>query len=143
MPRKRQPTLSGQPSQPISPVPGQTYGMGEQQMAMQRTMPAPQQATVPRPAAPQPQQAPQAAQQAADPNQMMAAAAQLRDQTGLLQQPTQRPNEPVTAGLSRGPGAGPEALQVHQGTPAGDLLRLLSRETGQSYFAELADRART
>lgn len=33
-----------------------------------------------------------------------------------LQSPTQRPNEPVTAGLATGPGAGPEALG---GLPAG------------------------
>jgi hypothetical protein len=31
---------------------------------------------------------------------------------GVLNQPTARPNEPVTAGLPIGPGPGPEALQM-------------------------------
>jgi hypothetical protein len=44
---------------------------------------------------------------------------------GLLD-PTQRPNEPVTAGLSSGPGTGPEALNMpSQAGATADALRAI------------------
>ena len=90
--------------EPISTVPNQTYGEAAQQQAAQRAVPmAPS-------AAPAPSQmpAPPGAQD------QHAAANQPQGQVypGELPWtgPTQRPNEPVTAGLPTGPGPGPEAL---------------------------------
>jgi len=145
MPRtaKRNQTMSGAPAQPISATPGQMYGAGVDQMELQRAMPAPNlaQGPVAQPVAPAPAPAP--AQAAAPPpsfDQVLAQAQGMRDQTGLLSLPTMRPDEPVTAGLSRGPGGGPEMLQMQRGTPAGDALRRLSNATGDPYFANLAAR---
>lgn len=53
---------------------------------------------------------------------------------GALDRPTERPGEPVTAGLPSGPGPGPEALGLGQ-TPqtVGDLLGRIG-----SYSPEVA-----
>lgn len=72
----------------------------------------------------------------------LAAASQYADQTGILKGDTTRPNEPITAGLSRGPGPGPEALGLTNGSPTGDLFRRLSAATGDPFFADLAAKAR-
>ena len=111
-------------------------------LQMQRAMPSPQGVGVPAPAAP-----PTANGAPATPNPdayaaMMQQATGMREQTGLLTAPTNRPTEPVTAGLSRGPGAGPEALAGRTGSPTGDLMRQLSAATGDPLWARLADKAR-
>ena len=141
MPRTARPTTQrGAPAQPISATPGQVYGAGVEQMAMQRVMPAPNMQS---PAAGIPQGAPPAPSAAGpvDPARVMALAAGLKEQTGLLTAPTQRPNEPITAGLSRGPGPGPEILAAPSGSPSGDILRRLSQSTGDPQWAELARKA--
>lgn len=78
-------------------APNQTYGQAGQQLAAQRA--------VPLPAAPPPATAPQPPGQggAAGPFATPADTPNLTD-------PTQRPDEPLTAGLPFGPGSGPEAL---------------------------------
>lgn len=132
---------------PISPVAGQEYGASQQQMQLERSLPTPNlrneplpPTTVPQPAGAAP---PAPGGAAADPHAAaLAAAAALRGQTGLLQQPSTRPNEPITAGLPIGPGPGPEVLAGRIGTPAGDLFRRLTAETGDPLFAELASRVR-
>jgi hypothetical protein len=73
---------------------------------------------------------------------LMAIAQQLRGGGGLLQAPTARPSEPVTAGLRIGPGGGPEMLSRPYGSPLADMMMQLSRATGDPYFAELAQRSR-
>lgn len=62
---------------------------------------------------------------------------------GLLGAPTMRPGEPVTHGLTSGPGAGPEVLgnMAPNLSQIGDFYRKLSAATGDPYFAELAQRA--
>lgn len=55
--------------------------------------------------------------------------------------PSQRPDEPVTAGMSRGPGPGPEILGGPS-TAASDTLDSLAAETGDYSLAILAQRAR-
>lgn len=134
-------TQTGERAQPISAVPGQTYGAGEDQMAMQRAMPAPQVAGTAVAAQPS---GPAASTSAGPPDlaMLMQAAQGLQGQTGLLTQPTNRPGEPITAGLSSGPGVGPSALQMRQGSPAGEMLRRLTDATGDPSFAALARRAR-
>lgn len=138
MPRKRQ-TMSGDDAQNIGSVPGQRYGEGVEQQAMQQAMPAPDVAGTPPPAAPSaPMGDPQRPQ--ADPAAIQQFLAQHKP--SLLAQ-TGRPDEPVTAGLPGGPGAGPEALSMPIGmTPLARTLQRLSRDTGNPMFSRLAERAR-
>lgn len=151
MPRKRK-TQTGMAAQPIQAVPGTGYGQGIKQEMLARQMPAPNvragavapQSVPMRPeaspvAAPAPQPVVQAAPQRPD---LMAIAQQLRGQAGLLERPTQRPNEPVTAGLNVGPGPGREALAQPYGSPLADMMMQLARATGDPYFTDLAQRSR-
>lgn len=138
MPRTRQ-TQSGAPAQPIGAVAGQEYGMGVQEMALQRAMPAPQTAGAqpPQTAAPN---APAPAQQPS----MEDVLAQVQGRVppgGLIAAPTTRPDEPVTHGLPSGPGGGPEVIGSPQASQVGAFYRRLSQVTGNGYFAALADRS--
>lgn len=141
MPRARK-TQTGAPAMSVESVPGQMYGKGVEQQRLQEAMPAPQaqpMQAVP-PAAPPPGAVPTSAAPApADP---MAAAAALRDRVGLLGPQTARPNEPVTHGMVQGPGAGPEVLGAVMGSPLGDTLRNLSRQLGDPFFEQLAQKAK-
>lgn len=140
MPRTRK-TQSGAPAQPAPKVAPQTYGQGVELQTLDAAMPTPNMAAAaasPSPAAPGGTPAPA---QPYDHEAVLAAAQGASPETGLLLDPTNRPSEPITAGLMRGPGPGPEALQKQQGSPAGDMLRRLSQTTGDPYFAQLADRA--
>lgn len=71
----------------------------------------------------------------------MAGVAGSVPQGGLLGAGTQRPHEPVTAGLPSGPGPGPEAVGMPSQSQTGAFYRRLTMLTGNSYFAELAMRA--
>lgn len=142
MPRKRQQTLSGQAAQAKAPVAGQTYGAGVEQQQLETALPTPSQPSL-QAAAPtggqtgtQPVAAP--APSFAD---VLSAAQAAGGDTQLLTMPTTRPGEPVTAGLTRGPGVGPTAMGMKRGSPTGDLFRRLSAQLGDPYFADLADRA--
>ena len=53
--------------------------------------------------------------QPTSPAQMAQAAQQQSQPVTPLTAPTQRPNEPVTAGAASGPGVGPEALGIQPG----------------------------
>lgn len=143
MPRARK-TQSGAAAQPVTVVTGQPYGSGVQQAALQQAMPAPKATSLPAQAGPAAmpvqQPAPAAAVNPAAVDPMVAAQA-LQGRTGLLTNPTARPMEPVTTGLTRGPGAGPEALTGPVGSPLGDTLRMLSNTLGDPYFQSLAQKA--
>lgn len=149
MPRKAKTTLSGHPAQPIGAVAGQMYGAGVEQMALQRQMPAPQvSGPVASPASAGP---PPGGMAAAAPPEASAAdrfaaalegAKQMQGRAGLLTQGSNRPDEPVTAGLASGPGVGPEALQLRTGSPTGRMMRRIADLSGDSFFRELADRAK-
>jgi hypothetical protein len=96
---------------------GQTYGVAKQQMDAQRAIPL---AKTPVPGvAPSP----------ASPSGGVSALAGMLGGGGSqvavpsLTAPTTRPNEPLTAGLPTGPGAGPEALNLP--SPDDDLLASL------------------
>lgn len=141
MPRARK-TLTGAPARPNVPVAGQTYGAGVDQQQLEESLPTPgRQNMSPAAVAPAQQQVAPAAPY--DHQAALAAAASLSDQTGLLKADTARPQEPITAGLSGGPGPGPEALGLTQGSPTGDLFRRLSAATGDPFFANLAAKAQT
>jgi hypothetical protein len=96
---------------PKMTVPGQEYGMAGQQMAAQ--------SAVPMGSAPMPQIAAPAPQAQAGP--MPGSLPHLES--------TQRPNEPVTAGLPFGPGPGPEVLanQAGPNSPVGATFDALSK----------------
>lgn len=149
MPRTRK-TQSGAPAQKIGATPGQNYGMGVQQMQLQRAMPAPNNAQADQSALPTPSQMPPPPQAAQPPAQqqpqmtmgdVIAQAQGMAGQGGLLNAPTSLPNQPVTAGLPSGPGPGPEVLGNPQASKAGQWLRALSARTGDPTFARMADRA--
>jgi hypothetical protein len=139
--------MSGAPAQPMPKVAPQTYGQGVELNTLNAALPTPNMHQAQ--PAPQPTEAQGAAGTASsepappgyDHEAAMAAATGMRQQTGLLLDTTAKPNEPVTAGLMRGPGPGPEALSMENGSPAGDMLRRLSQTTGDPYFAELAAKA--
>lgn len=166
MPRKAKPTLSGKPGQAVSPVPGQMYGAGVEQAALQQAMPAPNARIQPSAAYTSPgtgQQMATAARlggaqmdgvqgdvergaiqglsEAERYQRALDAARQMQGQAGLLTQPSNRPTEPITAGLSTGPGGGPEMMQMQFGSPTGTTLRRLSQITGDPYFRDLAAKA--
>lgn len=143
MPRKAK-TLSGKPAQSPQDIPGQQYGAVVAGHRLQESMPTPQvgpgsaspAAGQASPVVPQGQPAPSLPP--ADP----FAAAQAMNPGGALLAQTGRPDEPITAGLTRGPGPGPEVLGVQGRTPLGDMLRLMSDVTRDPRFAEMATRSR-
>ena len=137
MPRTRR-TQSGDPAMSTSTgMPGVRYGEGVQLQQLQQAMPTPNARAQAPAGAPSP--APAGAGQPApavgvDPMSMPTP--------GLLLAPTTRANEPITAGLSRGLGPGPEILAQNPiESPTGKFLRDLARITGRERFAELARRS--
>jgi hypothetical protein len=128
------------------PAPNLPYGQGEQQAQNLKVVPMPstryEEDPGALPAAPQPQgqtQAPSRQQSMAE--AMMAAQAFRFPNGGAgLLQGTQRPGEPVTHGLSVGPGAGPDILRNPTGTSA-TLFEQLAIATGDPWFRELARKA--
>lgn len=130
MPRAKKAGGPGQPNgqQPMRAATGQPYGENKAQMDAQRVMPLPQ-------AEPIPQSTMERA---------TAEAAPVSFNMGGFGAPSDFPNEPVTAGLATGPGAGPEALAMNQRSrPTSDTLALIASITGDQMFAELAERARS
>lgn len=137
---------------------GGPYGSGVAQRELDRTMPAPaiEERFHPNPAAQalgaaagapphkggsyQPGDDTSAGAFRASPEQLLAAAQAMKGRAGLLAQPSNRPNEPVTAGLPGGPGPGPEAMQMRTTSPGIELMRNLTQWTGDPYFARLVER---
>ena len=114
-----------QAPEPIATVPGQGYGEAASQRAAQQAIPLAPQATAAPPSQPSATPQPQP-QQGPYPGELVG-----------LDAPTQRPNEPVTAGLPNSPGPGPEANigvgsagMVHQNVS--NLLNALSQVPGAS-----------
>lgn len=142
MPRKRQ-TRTGEDAQNIKSVPGVRYGEGVEQQAMQRAMPAPDSAGAPiAAAAPMPESMPippGAVPTAPDP----AMVSQYLSQNAPnLFAGTQRPDEPITAGLASGPGPGPDSLALNRNqTPLSRYLQNLAAETGNSKWDRLREQA--
>lgn len=135
MPRQRK-TMSGDPAQSqATGAPGVRYGEGKDLAEMRQAAPIPNARAAATPSAPAPGPVPAEAASAVPPQLPMP-------KPGLLLAPSARPNEPVTTGLRRGPGAGPEVLsQAPLTSPTGQLLRDLARITGRQHFAELARRS--
>ena len=69
----------------------------------------------------------------------MAAAVAYESGITQLAAGTDRPHEPVTAGLTTGPGPGPEVFnQTGQAQRAADTLTMMARVTGDQRYAEMA-----
>lgn len=96
------------------PAPGQTYGEGAAQQRAMQAVP------IAAPDAPAPSD-PLGGAGASD---LMGAAEAWQPLGGSPLQ-TSRPDEPVTAGLASGPGAGPDALPQISPPPNTDLPRLM------------------
>lgn len=60
-----------------------------------------------------------------------------------LSAPSQRPGEPVTAGLAIGAGPGPEILPQFKAAPLSNFLMTLANATGDQSFVELANADQT
>ena len=62
-----------------------------------------------------------------------------------LNAPTQRPGEPVTAGLPNSPGPGPEAIatQFQPSNSLADMLEMMAQSSGDPTYAAWARTART
>lgn len=86
---------------PLNAPTGLPYGDHQKLIAAQQAVPM---APAPTPAAPAPGPPAAATSPAGGPGLPVPGA------QGPLLRPTERPNEPVTAGLPTGPGPGPEAL---------------------------------
>ena len=95
-------------AQKIAVAPGQTYGKGAEQEAAQRALPMAGQAPVPPPGG-------AAAPPATGPGPGAG---------GAFSRPTDRPDEPMTAGVPMGPGPGPEALAMSQFAADPDLAAM-------------------
>lgn len=118
----------------------QAYGQRGDQIAAQKAMPLPQQAPA-QGQAPPPGGTP--AQAAAQPVDIMALAKEYDPGITPLTAPSNRPGEPVTAGLSLGAGPGPEIFsQPARATRAADTLTALAQSTGDNRFMEMAARIR-
>lgn len=110
-PRKRK-------NQGVQVPTGVPYGQGQQLAEAQRAIPLPGPASTPQPHASRPstttaQSTTPAPTIARDPMEAaLAAALAMEPPVGGLARPSQRPNEPVTAGLAIGPGPGPEVLPL-------------------------------
>lgn len=109
----------GTPPQPVTAAPNQAYGERGAQEQAQQEMPLPD-------------------AQAGMMQQAMGAAQAHDFQPVNLGAPTARPGEPITAGLSSGPGPGPEAFKPRY-SQASEILQRLSELTGDNTSGQLAE----
>jgi hypothetical protein len=122
---------------PVTTVPGQEYGRQIAQAQAQKIVPmgptatpAPAPMPAPGPASAMPQQAPA--------QQPTAFAGGLN-----WHGPTERPNEPIQAGLPSGPGPGPEVLGIGAPPAIAQTLQSLSTQgRTNSVLSSLADAAK-
>jgi len=145
MPRRaRRRTLTGQEAQPVAVPRGTTYGQGERDMESQRRTPLPDYAASGSQAVPNPGPTTSGGPGSPAPpsEDRLAAAVQAASQMAPPQQlnaPTRRPNEPLTAGMSMGPGPGPEILA--SGDQVVRTFQTLASITADPSFQRLAELA--
>lgn len=136
MPRVRK-TAAGTPAQPIQAFSGQQYGRGAEQERMQQAMPTPNEPTVA-------ETAPATSQVNEQTQRQPMDLAQLRETLagvgGILNQPDERPDVPFTQLLDD-----PQSLMnlnvMKSVNKTGEVMRELSRRTGDPTFADLAAKA--
>jgi hypothetical protein len=133
MPRgKPRVTQSGDPAQKIASVPGQRYGEGVEQQAMQQAMPAPDLMKATAPSAPAVIPSPPV-----DPAMVQNYLGS--HNPGMLGT-TAHPDQPLTAGMSTGPGPGQSAIAGPR-TPASRWLMRMAEDTGNPKWRRLAEQA--
>lgn len=100
-------------------APGQTYGEGAAQMRSQQAVPMGRSPVETAPQRPRP----------------------VPGTIGALTRPTERPNEPITAGAPFGPGPGPEVMGAASvsGNAALDELRMIYQMFPNDDLADLLD----
>ena len=98
------------------PTPNQVYGQGVAQQQALKAVPLPASGTTPPGAAAPPPAPPAPGAPPAGPAPVLPGG------LGPIDRPSERPNEPLTAGLSSGPGPGPEALGQST-NPTANMLR--------------------
>jgi len=136
MPRAKK-TSSGVPGQPVQAIRGQEYGKGVEQEALQRAMPAPAEPGVA--VLTSPSETSESEPQR-PPVDIAALQQTLSGMGGILKRPDDRPDVPFTSSLTD-PGAPLRMGIVSPVNRTGELMRELSRRTGDSMFADLAAKA--
>lgn len=138
MPRVRK-TAAGTNAQPVQAFTGQQYGEGARQEAMQRAMPVPAERPV---SAMQPSTPVEGAGEPAQRPPVDFARLQeaLRGVGGVLRQPDERPDVPFTQTLND-PAEMMKLNMMPSINRTGEIMRELSRRTGDSTFADLAAKA--
>lgn len=138
MPRRRKPAPApgnqgGYAAQPAAAPTGMPYGDRQATIESQQALPMAQ--VVPPGGTGGPSAPPDQAQrlQAA-----VEAARRMRPPTPLSG-PSQRPMEPLTAGMATGPGPGPEVLRT--GDLTARTFKLLAEVTGDAGFNELFEKS--
>lgn len=137
MPRKRKAPAPGNQggyaAQPADAPTGMGYGERQASIESQQALPMAQVSAPGGGGPPQPSQDPAQRLQAA-----VAAAKRMRPPAPLTG-PSQRPGEPLTAGMAMGPGAGPEVLR--NGDRVARTMKLLAEVTGDAAFSDLYNQA--
>src|SRR5205823_1455053 len=119
--------IANQPSLPARAATNQTYGRAQSQLQAQKTVPmAPPRLALPQPVAP-----PSGAGTApvtGSPGAVPILPPPVPGGAGDLHRPTERPDEPVTAGAPIGAGPGPEAIPQGPTNPVNtNLSRMLAQ----------------
>lgn len=114
---------------PVQTAPGQGYGESALQAAAQRAVPMGPQQIAASPAGPA------GAPMGGAPGGMTPPALPSGPGPGelLFTHPTERPEEPITAGVDGGPGPGPEALQRQPVTAVSPLQEIISHIADQPF----------
>lgn len=131
---------------PISAAPGQEYGKKSQQQAAQRAVPM---APPPGPSSAVPSAPPSEGAAPVGPQPpVLNGIGKGNAGLGLWTHPTERPDEPITAGMASGPGPGPEVLSgvgavaangaVEQGTLKSLLGHLAAAPASSTALRDLA-----
>lgn len=138
------PNRTDLPGKPLAPtaMPNQPYGAAGAQLSSQQAVPM---ASPPAPSAAAPTPggaAPPAAGGVGAPMPSPGAA-------GDLHRPTERPGEPVQAGMAMGPGPGPEAIPGYGGGQSGgpgasmaDIIGSAASVSGSPVLGRMADMAK-
>jgi hypothetical protein len=127
--------------QPVRVPTNQPYGARQASEQSQATLPLP---NAPRPGGGSQPSSAGAPAAGVDPMQAMLAAAQNMPPPGPpLNAPSARANEPVTAGLSSGPGPGPEVLNIPKKKSIADTFSDMGAVDGDPALLEMSDSARS
>jgi len=113
-------------------IPGQGYGVQAQQIADQQALPVASSSTATPPVS--------APETTSSPGLAAAAAFEMPQGLTPVDAPTERPTEPLTAGIQSGPGPGPEVLGsvFNPGTAAALLAYLASQPTATQGVKDLS-----